>query len=350
MRATNTASTPSRADLLRERRAQQSHTKSSYTRKPSSRAVKSQPVTVRSYHASAAVPLNRPKTNRVRKQFYYTLGASGAELRLPAMPLVDLGPRLVSGALFLLTAVAIYILAFSSRFQVGTYPVTGLQRVDHSAVEAVLKLEGSQIILLDPQTVVHELNAAFPELTNIALHVGFPAKLAISVTELQPVLSWKVGDTDYWLDKDGIILPPRGQVDNLEEVASPDLPPLVAIAGDTPAASGDTTAVTAATTTAADSSTTTPTTYWGRQVDPQFMNAIISLPKIIPQQTNLVYNSQNGLGWKDPGGWDVYIGRDLTNIDQKLAIYQTIIDGLQKQGITPTQMVSLAYIDAPYYK
>ena len=221
----------------------------------------------------------------------------------------------------------------------GTYQVAGLQRVAYSDVEAVLKLDGSQVVSIDPQEVTQELSVAFPELTGIKVHVGFPAKLSISVTELQPIMAWKVGDTVYWLDKDGTILPPRGQVDNLQIVASPEMPPL-AIAANVQPTQSDTTAQTS----------DTPTTYWGLQVDDQFMNAIITLPKVIPQQSELVYNSQNGLGWKDPGGWDVFIGRDLTNIDQKLAIYQSIIDGLQKQGITPSEMVSVAYIDAPYYK
>ena len=343
MRATNTMSAPSRADLLREKRAQQGRERVSSTRKPASRQVHSTPVTVRSYHSSAAAPVQPLRTSRVKKQYYYTLGASGAELRLPAIPLMQIGPRLVSAFIVIVSALAVYLLGFSSQFQLSSYKVTGLQRVDRSDVEAVLQLNGTQMISIDPQAIQSSLAAAFPELTNIAVNLGFPAKLTINVTELQPVLAWQDGDATYWIDKNGTILPPRGEVSGLQTINSSELPPLVALAA-SPEVTAD------ASTANASTAAATPKTYWGQQVDLQFLNALIALPKEIAEGTELVYNSQNGLGWKDPRGWNVFIGRDLTNIDQKLSIYQSIVDGLEKQGITPSEMVSVEYIDAPYYK
>jgi hypothetical protein len=43
-------------------------------------------------------------------------------------------------------------------------------------------------------------------------------------------------------------------------------------------------------------------------------------------------------------------GRELTNIDQKLAIYDSLIKDLDQRGITPTEMVSVEFINAPFYK
>ena len=47
MRATDSMNTPTRADLLRQRRAEQSRGRNSHAHKPSTRAVHSKPVTMR---------------------------------------------------------------------------------------------------------------------------------------------------------------------------------------------------------------------------------------------------------------------------------------------------------------
>jgi len=55
------------------------------------------------------------------------------------------------------------------------------------------------------------------------------------------------------------------------------------------------------------------------------------------------------MGWRDPGGWRVYFGNDLSNIEFKKVEYQTIMDELTKRGIKPT-MVSIENEDAPYFR
>jgi len=45
----------------------------------------------------------------------------------------------------------------------------------------------------------------------------------------------------------------------------------------------------------------------------------------------------------------VYFGRDINNIDIKLAEYQTIIGVLESQNITPT-LISLEFLHAPFYR
>jgi hypothetical protein len=55
------------------------------------------------------------------------------------------------------------------------------------------------------------------------------------------------------------------------------------------------------------------------------------------------------MGWQDARGWSVYFGQTTRDVPMKLNVYQSILDTLSKQGIQPT-LISLAYLDAPFYK
>lgn len=71
---------------------------------------------------------------------------------------------------------------------------------------------------------------------------------------------------------------------------------------------------------------------------------------MIPARSKLVYSSLNGLGWEEPSGMDVYIGHDLTNFDLKVSMYQSIIVSLQQQGMQPQEMISVEFINAPFFR
>jgi hypothetical protein len=340
MRAENTFQSQSRADQLRQRRAQQSREHTATPRRTAARP-SAPPVTVRSYQSSMATPLRQTRTSTVRKQTYYSLGSSGAELRLPALPFAGLGSRTISAILVGLMALALYVVAFSEEFQINSSKlmVSGIQRLTTSDIDAALAIDGEQVINLNPEELTAKLATAYPELTSIDLKIGFPASVIIDVVERQPVLAWKTGDVTYWIDQNGFILPPRGEVEGLQTIDADTLPDLLPVSS-----------VAAAETNTDQTAAPTSTSYWGRQINNNLLKSVIDLPGRISIESNLVYNSLNGLGWKDPRGWSVFIGRELTNIDQKLAIYDSLIKDLDQRGITPTEMVSVEFINAPFYK
>lgn len=338
----NSTSTLNRAEQLRQRRAQKTAGRASAARKSaplkSPVGTKTAPSFFsRGYQASTSVPLRKIPPMRVRRQYYYPLGSSGAEIRLPAIPLVKPGTRLISAILLVLCVMALYTLAFSDQFEVQSFQVTGLQRLTYADVEAVLRLEGSQIIEFDPRQAQDALRAAFPELASIDIQVGMPAEVTLQVTERQPVFMWDKGDQVYWLDAEGVILPPRGDAEGLMRIESNITPPLTAI--DLPAKSG-----------AENSSSDSPTALWGQQVDVLLLKAINDLVFRLSPESNLVYNSIYGLGWQDPRGWEVYIGKNLENFEQKLTVYESIVEHFEKMGIHPQELVSVEFINAPFYK
>jgi hypothetical protein len=63
----------------------------------------------------------------------------------------------------------------------------------------------------------------------------------------------------------------------------------------------------------------------------------------------MVFDPKYGMGWQDPQGWFVYFGQNTADIAMKKIVYQAILDTFSQKGIKPT-LVSLAYLDAPFYK
>jgi hypothetical protein len=85
------------------------------------------------------------------------------------------------------------------------------------------------------------------------------------------------------------------------------------------------------------------------QRDPQFVASVLKLRGYIPTGTALLYDPENGLGWTDAQGWQVYLGTDISQIDVKLAEYQQIVTALLERNLQPS-LISVEYIHAPYYR
>lgn len=344
MRAEKSTLTSSRSDLVRQRRSDRSTQHVARTRQAASRPVRSQPVTVRSDVLSGARTVQAASRSRVKRQYYYALGSSGAELRLPALPFINVSSRFLSAIVAVFAALALYALGFSSQFQISDVTIDGISRLTPGDIYAALNVKGEQIVAFDPHAAQTALQKAFPELGSVKVQVGLPAKVHIQVTELQPAVAWKAGDTIYWVDANGVILPPRGEVGELLTIGSDGQPPL------TPLAIDSTPAVAVPVTGGAAAAAVAPTEIWGRQVDPTILKRMLDLRSMIPADAKLVYSSLNGLGWEDPQGWDVYIGRDLSNFDLKFAMYSAIIKNLENQGTRPQDMISVEFINAPFYR
>jgi hypothetical protein len=84
-------------------------------------------------------------------------------------------------------------------------------------------------------------------------------------------------------------------------------------------------------------------------IRPEVLESALQMNSLLPQGATLLYDSVSGMGWRDPGGWEVYFGNDLSNIQMKLVMYQVILGRLQELGISP-EMISVEHVDAPYYR
>lgn len=343
-----------RAEMVRQRRAQAIQNRA---HKAESAAVRSatrpQPIT-RSRYTPASTPL---KSQRVRRQYYYAIGADNVEVRLPALPIVRPGWRLLSGFLTLLLAASLIILWNFSEFRVTAVQTEGLSRVKPENLNKVLQVTGKPVVTLNTTEMTALLTRKFPELTNLHVSVSLPAVLTISASERAPILAWTYGEKTVWIDAEGVIMPVRGEAQDLLTVQSEVKPPEILFVApavtdeenpDEAAADKDAEATPVpAPTEAPGEKAAAPT--GPKKIDPALLEAVIRLSSVVPADSTLVFSPVNGLGWHDNRGWDVFFGINLENIQAKLNAYQGIVDQLTRDGITP-RLVSVEYLYAPYYR
>ena len=275
-----------------------------------------------------------------RRRIDVPLGVPGAEVRLPSIPLVHLGWRAVSMIMVLMMIGSLFLMWKAPVFQVKTIEAKGLQHLTVGDLNAVMGTFGKSVFSLNPSELKNSLQQSFPELSKISVRVNLPASVNVVVTERQPVISWRQDDREYWVDAEGISFTPRGTLDK----------PLVQVEGH-----GTLPGTNSATTPSDQVSlppgiTTTMTTPSpSLRLSPDLVNAILELGSKMPADTLLVYDSEHGLGWNDPGGWDVFFGSEDEDMPMKLAVYQALVDKLQNEGIQPA-MISVEYVHAPYYR
>lgn len=315
-----------RAEAVRQRRNQ--HRSRSSRRKTNRRRARSgtpPPMVVRSDKISAfASRAKRRRRGNSRRRFDIALGVPGAELHLPALPVIRFGWRLLSGVLVVLLLGVMYTLWNSPTYQVVSASVGGTQRLTAQEVNTVLNVAGSSIFAVEPERLKRELKEAFPELHEISIRVNFPAQVVVEVAERQPVLAWKQGSLTFWIDEDGVAFPPRGEVDLGVTVEAMDAPKIELEELDDPAES---------------------------QVflDPHLITPILTVGEQAPEDAALLYDREHGLGWRDPRGWQVFLGLEAGEMDTRLKVYEALVEHLNREQIVPA-MISVEYVDAPYYR
>jgi cell division protein FtsQ len=292
----------------------------------------------------AALPGTRKRQqSNVRRKYYYALNTSGAEVRLPAIPQIQLGWRLLSGILSIVLLVGIWAMWSTSMFQVEKVRVVGAKRIPTADINTAAGLEGLSILEADPTQLKKDLQLAFPDLATISIQVGLPADVVVRVTERAPILAWQQGSDTKWIDQNGFAFPMRGTEPGLVTIQAEGNPPGPAADPKEalPAANTSSTAATGSVKVEAQ-----PKPF----LTPEMINPILKMSKQVPEGSPVLYDPRYGLGWNDPTqGWKVYIGMDLENMDLKLSQYKAIVDDLNKRGIHPV-MISVEFPHAPFYR
>lgn len=279
------------------------------------------PPTVSRGGAMAHAPTGGVMRKKARRRLNIPLAAAGAEVRLPAMPVIRVGWRVVSGMMVVAVLLALYALWTAPQFQVDFVGVKGLERLTSQDINMVLDVAGSPIFAVRPSEVLEKLQTAYPELMNARVRVGFPAKVVVEAGERVPVLAWDQAGLTLWVDAEGISFYPHGQVEDLVSVKAVDSPKAL------PGEEEDS----------------------ARLITPQMVRAILKLSEQMPEGSTLLYSLRHGLGWVDPQGWEIYFGPDPKDVDQRLAVYNGIVEEMKRQGISPV-LISLEYLHAPYYR
>ena len=267
---------------------------------------------------------HQPGTRTMGKSYDVAFNLGRTAVRAPLVSLPNLGSRWVSAGLTLLLVFLLYTMGTANTFKVTAIELTGNQRLDTAIISTSIGLTGQPIYKAIPFKIEKALRAAFPELKHVSVRVVFPNHLQVAVVERTPILAWFQDGNTKWIDSDGIAFPPRGDVPGLVQVASSSNPPKPP--EDSPKPPVD-----------------------QPFIDPAMVQAILALYSQVPGGTPVIYDSKYGMGWQDSRGWSVYFGQNTQEIEMKKKVYEAILDTFSKQGIQPS-LVSVAYLDAPFYK
>jgi len=258
-----------------------------------------------------------------RQHYEFTYTAANTRVRAPAITLPSFNMHWISA---ILTAALIFVLFSlwnSSMFSVSVAEISGNIRLDSGEITTALHLGDQSIFLVIPAHLETSLRSEFPDLEAVDVRVIFPNRITVDVTERTPILAWYENDAVALVDINGIAFPPRGAAEGLINVVANGTPPQ-----------------------AVDE--TIPTNEQA-YVSPEMVRALIAMVPHVPAGVPFVYDSQYGLGWQDTRGWQVFFGQTSDDIDLKIAAYQKIVDVLVRENRQPT-LISLAYLDAPFFK
>jgi cell division protein FtsQ len=270
------------------------------------------------------LPVTERKQSKPKRRYDVPLKVAGAEIRLPALPRIEVGWRLVSAMLAALLIFLLYYAWTAPFFIVQKVDVSGLTRLSEQSVNAQLDLAGKPVFVMNPVQIKKTLVYSFPEFISVDVRVKFPNTVKVSVEERVPILVWRQDGNSILVDANGYAFPVRGTTD-IE-------PSLVVEATSPPPSPGMT-----------DQQETLV-----RFLPVEMVSGILSMSALTPQNTPIIYDSQHGLGWKDKKGWEVYFG-DMRDIDMKLNVYKAIISELKQEKIEPV-LISVEFVHAPYYR
>ncbi len=305
-----------------------------------------QPVKKASVITSRSTPYSTPLRESVsspaRRKAYH-VAPNGVETRLPSLPRLHFSWQWISGFMVIVTLAAVVLMLTLDVFKVTQVQVEGLERVQVADILPIVQNNAHSIFTIDRQKMVDEIGLTFPELTNVTLKVDMTGAILITAVERTPVLAWDAAESLYWFDAEGVVMTPRGDVGPLMMVNSDSSVPL------TKPVTGIHSAVDFANLVLARKLDPLTPADMINNLNPEVMKAAIDLNAILPSGASLVYDPISGMGWRDPRGWKVYFGLDLSNIEFKQVEYQAIIEALSARGITPTE-ISVAHVDFPYYR
>jgi hypothetical protein len=280
------------------------------------------------------------KQRQPKRRIDVPLNVTGAELRLPSIPFVHLGWRVVSLLMVLMMVASLFLIWKAPVFQVNSVEAEGLQRLTVGDLNTVMGTLGKSVFTINPTILDENLHQAFPELSKISIKVGLPASIKVVVTEREPVIDWVQDGSETWVDAEGISFPTRGTPTNaLVRVEGRGTPPGTASAASQEALQNTPEGMPVAV------SVNTPTL----RLSPEQVSAILALGAKMPADTLLVFDSEHGLGWNDPQGWEVFFGAEDQDMEMKLTVYQALVQQLQNEGIQPA-LISVEYVHAPYYR
>jgi len=182
--------------------------------------------------------------------------------------------------------------------------IGGSERISTQDIFTASHVEGHNVMLIRPADVVGRVMAV-PGIASADVHVRLPNQVLIDVQEHLPLVAWQGITTTVWLSADGSEVPQAGGLPilNLTDLTGTPL--------------GE----------------SRPT--W-LLILPQ----LVEFHKVLPDLTELSYGKFEGLYFRTPEGWTVWLGND--GIAAKLALLEAARREITARGERPS-VIDLRY-------
>ncbi|OGO28127.1 MAG: hypothetical protein A2Z16_00200 [Chloroflexi bacterium RBG_16_54_18] len=324
--------------------------KSSFARRKRVAVTSSAPPVMARSPAQSTMTKDFKPRRKTRRRFDLALNSPGVEMRLPAIPQIHIGWRLLSFFLLAAFSYGFFTLWNSARFRVEAAQIVGLQRITSEAVNTVLGISGEPIFTVDAANIEQVVKDEFQEFSAAEVEVSLPNSILITVTERVPVLIWIQDERTILVDENGNTFPMRVENESLalpviEAQTNPPAPPAQKDP-DLGSEAGSTLEL------AALSMLEESDDLEGLSSRPllarEMVTAVLRMAENAPSEALLTYTAEHGLVWQDKRGWSVYFGAP-ENMEMKLKVYRSILDHLKSQDTRP-EMISVEFLSAPYYR
>jgi len=315
---------PTRADLVRKRRAQEHE---QHIKRAAKVAPRSAPATVKRPTAKTAAKSAQkvvPSKANNRREFNMMLTeVSRSNMHSVSMPRLQFSWRIVSFLLSVMFGAAIYYAFNLPQLRVTEATLTGAQMLTQAEMNSVLNVTGQPIFLLTPSDLETRLRLNYPELASVRVSITLPNQVSVEVRERQPLIRWEQGGGYTWVADDGIAFRPRGEMVGLISVVALSAPPVEG-GGIDPL---------------------TPAPF----ISSEMIQAVKILAGRVPPGQPILYEAGNGFGWNDPRGWRVHFGTSANDMELKMRVYETMVASLTTRGIRPA-LINVVYPTAPFYR
>jgi cell division protein FtsQ len=197
----------------------------------------------------------------------------------------------------------IYFLFSTPTFFVYGAEIEGNLAVSRGEIYAASGIDSQSIFWISSAEVVDRLMAV-PNIKTASVTVALPAQVKIAVVERQPELLWQTGESVWWVDQEGTIVPPKENIEGMLRIIDDDQQPVEP----------------------------------GQQIDPNIIKGTQQLRRFAGNLSIIRYSRANGLTVATPEGWPVYLGAG-EEIEAKLVVLTAVLADLKARNITP------AYLD-----
>lgn len=291
--------------------------------------------------------LTMPKTARKRRRRKKT---EPVRFGLSTLKRFVFSSRWLSLGLLAVTIYALVDIYNEQRFYLTYIPVEGSVAVSPEEIAEVSGLAGSHVFAADPSAAAKNIGA-LPGIVSSTVTLQWPNQVYIEVSEEAPVAVWLENGAEYGIALNGRLIPAIRANPGLLRIESEIKPATGSSSGDrTPAEMTGREDQSAAGAAAKDDSSKN-----AKEIVASFafipsdvLEGAMQLRELRPAIDKLYYQPMGGLSYQDGRGWRGYFGTGH-QMNQKLAVYETVVTDLLARGIYP-EYISVSNQEKPFYK